>query len=543
MAFVDDPSQQQQDAQVAGAAPLSTGQATPAAETQPEGSTGAPSGGQIQPQGSSAPKPQIGAKGSGKASSGQYTNIQKYVQKNQPQAQQIAGAVTQDVGKQAQAIQQQAAQKQAQQQQVLQANQQAVQQSQDWATQQLQNIMQGAPAQQEGAPAFDISEDQQKRFQALMRGEISGVQDVGPLNIAEQQAQARQLQQMTGQAETEAGRRQLLGQTFQKQGDYTRGMSGLDQLIVGGQQGAREALIQGVMGQGEQLGQGLQDITGQSQEAIAAQDLALQQATTGLGELTEQTQQDIQGQMNFAYQQELDQRLEMGQSIDQAVAAAEQARNQKVQEMLGGEQGFADMEQAQALQRIGQLVRGAGGPQWGRVDDVFGALAEGRLEGLQGAVRGDRLARVNEAQLLGAIGRIADQYEAQGFDVDTNAIRDLLYQGSSGSRKASEDEFFRTQSLINAFQNLQEQIQGADIGSAIRGDIGMDYQDFLAGKDIDVYDTASEQDISRFNALQQLIGNEGSAIVPEMRQTDYFGQEDLQEILARYGASGPRRAV
>lgn len=110
------------------AQPLAGGQQTPAQQTQTEdkstqtsqtpatfqtGMSSTQAGAQQQP---------TQQKSKGPASSGMFTNIQKYVQKNQPQAQQMAQAVTQNIGSQASEIAEQAKQKEAQMQQSLAAN-------------------------------------------------------------------------------------------------------------------------------------------------------------------------------------------------------------------------------------------------------------------------------------------------------------------------------------------------------------------------------------------------------------------------------------
>lgn len=95
MAFVDDPNKNTGDNQIAGGSPLSSGGATPAA-TQDTGAQ--TSGGSSQPsQIQAGSQTSTTNKKAPKASSGMFTNIQKYVEKNKPQAQNIATAVTGDV--------------------------------------------------------------------------------------------------------------------------------------------------------------------------------------------------------------------------------------------------------------------------------------------------------------------------------------------------------------------------------------------------------------------------------------------------------------
>ena len=94
MAFVDDPNQNTEN--VAGAAPLSQGQATQPSQAESAPTQGESSPSTIQSSGSTAPKT---TNKSGKASSGMFTNIQNYVAKNQPQAQKMAESTLGEIRK------------------------------------------------------------------------------------------------------------------------------------------------------------------------------------------------------------------------------------------------------------------------------------------------------------------------------------------------------------------------------------------------------------------------------------------------------------
>ena len=267
MAFVDDPNSNSQDNQVAGATPLgNTAPAQQGSDTSSQGSQGDSQPSTIQSDG----QPATTNKKAKKASSGMYTNIQKYVEKNKPQAQNMANAVSQDVGKQAEQIRQSVEAQKDQQSKVLQSNQQAIQSGSDWAKQQVGNIM--APTEQ--AQPYSPSEADITKFQGLMQGNVQGLQKVGDLNIADQSAKARALQSLAQSTNTEQGRRNLLGQTFQKQGEYGRGMSGLDNLITSGDAGARQSLIQGTQGQAQGLQDNVQGALKQYRDQRAAQEFA-----------------------------------------------------------------------------------------------------------------------------------------------------------------------------------------------------------------------------------------------------------------------------
>ena len=214
------------DQQVAGSTPLSQGGGTsPAAQGQDQGASQGPSApatiqaGQSSTQASQSQQPKQSNK---PASSGMFTNIQNYVQKNQPSAQKMAGAVSQNVGNQASEIRQVAEQKKAQQASALQANQAAMdKQKQEAASiiQQQTGVAVGGfqpPAQtQDQTPAQTPNiEEQAARFQQLAQGP-QGVTKVGDLNLAQQSLKSQALQQLAQGANTEQCRQNILKQNFQ----------------------------------------------------------------------------------------------------------------------------------------------------------------------------------------------------------------------------------------------------------------------------------------------------------------------------------------
>ena len=329
--------------QVVSSTPLSGGQ-QPASQPQPSDSQ--PSQAPSQPSTVQAgmSSTQAGAQQQPQqqksASSGMFTNIQKYVQKNKPQAQKMSQAVTQNVGSQASEIAQQAEKKQQQMEQSLQANQAAMDKQKEEAAGIVGNVM-GAdydpttgqftaqPAQQpeqapvtpdQGQPA-PTSEEQQARFQELMQGP-TGISQVGNLNLGQQQQKARALEQMAGTAGTEQGRRGLLQDTFRKGGDaYTSGMSGLDQLIVSGDEKARTQMVEGVQQQADQLNQQLQTIGSDASKAKMAQDLAMKNFGGDISSLGEDAQAAIMAQVD---QQVADQQAALQGEIDNMRTAAQE---------------------------------------------------------------------------------------------------------------------------------------------------------------------------------------------------------------------------
>jgi len=268
MPFVDEQNDNSTVEAVAGASPLGQGSASQAEGSTSDTSQQAASGGssmiesgasvdQVQSQGAATNKK------APKASSGMFTNIQKYVAKNKPQAQKMAGAVTQDFGKQAADIKAAAQNKANTQSTLIGANKQAMNTAKTGAQTAVSNIMGGQTG---------VSDDAAAKFKAAREGEVGGYQQTSDLNLAEQQNRMGALSQLAQGANTEQGRRNLLGDTFKKQGEYNRGMSGLDNLITSGDKAARESLIGGVQGQSKQLGTDVAQMSTQAQQAKAAQD-------------------------------------------------------------------------------------------------------------------------------------------------------------------------------------------------------------------------------------------------------------------------------
>ena len=489
MAFVDDPNSQS-DQQVAGATPLSTGQDSSAPMAEGSQNT-APTGSTIQSQPSESPSgPQSSTinKKAPKASSGMFTNIQKYVDKNKPQAQRIAGAVTQDVGKQAEQIRQAAQEKQQQQQQTLQANQNLIQQNQDWAQQQVQGIMGGETTPQQPSQE-DIS-----KFQNLMQGNVQGIQQVGDLNLAQQQNRASALARLAEGAGTEQGRRNLLGETFRKQGDYTQGMSGLDQLITSGDKTARESLVTGIGEQAQGLQSQLGDISTQARQGLASQ----QQALKGLGgEITSLGTEAASG-IKSDIQSKVDQEQATRQAIMEGFDPTQTDFYNRVQELK------AIYNPELSGLKLSRLLNAGAGSLWGRNWDDF-ISDSSRFSSYDDLVNKAQFSQ-KEQNMLG-LGPEEMRYFNDATLYELNPL---------GSRIANKLANYNLES------DLATQLEKA---GATRGS-------FNENRDLTLANLASEDQISRYNALKSLLG-QSDIITPESKQ-DYVSSEELQSILDRY---------
>lgn len=197
--------------------------------------------------------------------SGRTVNLQKYIEANRPFRQQtggLAGAISekteqraeqvgQEVGAQRQAFEQQA---QPLEQQLGQEGQQLIQ----TAFKDPQQILQ--------------QQQQLDRFQQLRQQQYQPqIQQLTP-NFQQAQQQQQAIQQQAQQAGTEAGRFQLLRESFGRP-TYSAGQQRLDQLLLQASPGQARQLQTTLGDLSQQTGQQL----GQAQQELAARQAALQQ--------------------------------------------------------------------------------------------------------------------------------------------------------------------------------------------------------------------------------------------------------------------------
>jgi hypothetical protein len=582
--------------QVVSSTPLSGGQ-QPAAQTQPQDSqpNQAPSqpstvqAGMSSTQAGAAQQPTQQKS----ASSGMFTNIQKYVQKNKPQAQKMASAVTENVGSQASEIAEQAKQKEAQMQQSLQANQQAMEQQKQEAAGIVGNVMganydpttgqfQAQPAQPQVTPEMQqqpaqppqVAEEQQARFQELMKGP-TGVSEVGNLNIAQENQKARALQQLAGTANTEMGRRGLLQDTFRQGGkEYTQGMGSLDQLITSGDQQAREQLVTGVQEQAQGLQDQLQQVGSDANKAKMAQDMAMQQFGTDISQLGADAQAAIIGQVDeqvtaqqAAFQDQIDKMTQAAQQqfeSAQGLKSAEdfyrsmqsqfapkwsKAGNREWQDYMSIQQMLDpnfDMGQALRDRGIGGWTTDAEGNQVEMGTDQFGNITLG--------TRGQEVLQNSVNQLLqnaADYGLDPNTYRQQLDALKQNAMRKELYGWSGhqsnrvGDIQAYDKAKFQDtvnqifQDIGSARENaLQRQLENKykdQYGDAL-GE-GQTYEDFVSGDWIDRAGVANQDQTSRMAALRNLMGSQTDELGTELdgqygQDTSFF--QRLKGDLAGY---------
>lgn len=286
MAFVDDPNNNSQSEQIAGASPLSneapSGQATDAAQQAPQGGS-QPS--TIQ----SGSTPASTNKKAPKASSGMFTNIQKYVDKNKPSAQKMAESSVSDIRKTQDDIK---AKQQATLQQFTNKAQTSglhdtaarVQDVSQYTTEQA-NLPQQAPVtqaensgQSQQAPVNQIPAAEENKFASIINANYSGPKNlVETGNLYQNSLDAANKAGRVGElAQSTQGREQLLRDKFTQGGkQYTQGTSQLDNLLMG-QQTPQIQQMQSIgkgIGSSQELMKGLtanaSDIANQTQAQVA----------------------------------------------------------------------------------------------------------------------------------------------------------------------------------------------------------------------------------------------------------------------------------
>lgn len=517
-----------QPQQVAGSTPLggSQGPSQPQNQVQPTG-TG-PSGGstvqasntgsQAQPGGTSKPK-------SGRASSGMFTNIQKYVQANKPQAQNMATAATQTVTDKAQNIGQSVQQKKDQLSGRIQANMNRLNEQRNFAQQQIQQTAQGQEIQQ---PDVD-------RFQSLL---VEGpeVQQVRNLDVSRGEARAQALQNLTNRVGTDAGRRQLLQDTFGGR-EYNRGQSSLDSLIMSSDRAAREGLVEDTRA----ASQGLQD---QIELAKRASELERQ----GLIDSAENFVNEVNAMGDEAF-------TGIGSELDERIAA----ERALIAERLGGLEEGAQAEYADFFRRYGQTpnitselanrVRSGGfmlgsGADWqGFEMNVAAALdslsRQGRdISQLTAQDLQDELKRSGGARNLSQ-GRLGD-YVGQTFTNTWGRPQERETYDLSSGRFTGIDNFRRS---------------GAELADVLRdADLGLDIKDIsqaqLAGDNITdrlrgTYSTIQDYDIggvgqylqdqaaavaaARENLLERVIENQYDTDFDEFQAGEFLDRTGVAE--------------
>jgi hypothetical protein len=566
--------------QVVSSTPLAGGQQPPAQQqqkdSQPVQATSQPanvqSGTSTEVQ--SQQNQQQSQQNTKKPSSGMFTNIQKYVQKNKPQAQKMASAVSTDVSNQAQEIGSQVQDKQQQMNQALRANQQNLDTQMDQAREYVAEAS-GMEYDQntgwnydpnaipEGEDPYALTDEQESQYQQFMEGPV-GVSQVGGLNISEQQQRAEALQQLASQTNTESGRRSLLGESFRDDGDYTSGMAGLDDLIVTGDPTAREQMIQGVQQQANELQSQIETIGSEANKAKMAQDLAMRNFGTDVSNLSQEAIDQIMSQVNTRVN-ELTTNLEgqLENLSDSAISQFDQAlRYKDATDFYNALLGTFDPSRhgnKKGRHRDYQdywSVKAMMDPNINLIDflekqNMAGWMRDTNLDpnkyitlGAGGKTRLDSLFE-NLIQDAGNYGLDVNSYRQRISPLAQSIRRGDLYgkHWHAGGNKVSgtyayeADKF--NQVVTDIFKDIENKKQEA-LQRNLKYKYGLDddqVQEFLDAKSINAAGVATADQAARIEALRNLTGSQTDALGTELGEDAGIGSdtEFLLKLIRDYG--------
>ena len=223
--------------------------------------------------------------------SGRFMNLQKYVQANQPQAQQMAGRIGGNIAQKAEQSQQSAEDIRARFNKNVESEQGRLGQANQYVNQ---------LGTATGAQSILQSPEELQKFQQIRQGQLN----VSPENLSKQQDDLRKLQEQAQLAGTEAGRFQLLRQQFGSP-SYSLGQRKLDQLLLQSAPGA------------------VQQIQGQINPSLS-----------NLKQTIGRTEQDIQSKMSALRSLAGEQQSALNQALTSGVSGIETELEQARQEAL-----------------------------------------------------------------------------------------------------------------------------------------------------------------------------------------------------------------
>lgn len=592
-----DASNNKQDQnQVVSSTPLSGGQ-QPAAQTQPQDSqpNQAPSqpstvqAGMSSTQAGAAQQPTQQKS----ASSGMFTNIQKYVQKNKPQAQKMASAVTQNVGSQASEIAEQAKQKEAQMKESLAANTAAMEAQKKEAGQIVGGIM-GAdydpttgqysapstqkpgnevdPNQNQIKAAFDQSRQDNQNYNNWVQStlgdqydtyqqELDAIRnrqlpmDFGP-GSANERAGQKNAEDIAALNEKYGVGRDIYGQ--QRFEELMKGPTGISQVgnLNIAQQNQRARALQQLAGTANtEMGrrgllqdtfrQGGKEYTqgmGSLDQLITSGD---QQARDALVTGVQEQAQGLQGELGDIVQQSNIAKLAQEKAIrDFGGGIEELAQNPltKLEEDLKTKVDQEKKLREKYLPLISDYEKGLS-DRYNTLKNIYGAFS-----------KASRAGQVDFADLMrtGNLGVPTDVYmDYYGLDGNYNNYTDLI-----NAAKLSSDDLqrlgldasklgdqFTAESGIGIGGNRTDLSYGiGDIYNALNSyetspvsklleEQGYNLDSFGNMGDLNVQNVASEEEFNRFNKLKGLLNQ---ATSPETRKDIVTGSE-LESILREQG--------
>jgi hypothetical protein len=544
-----------QQQQVASSTPLSQGGQTAPTQQPTDSGASAPSqpatiqagantaqqaAGQAQPSQNKQPK----------ASSGMFTNIQKYAQANQPQAANMAKAAGSVLEKQASNVGEQVAkQQQAQQNQVTQYNAR-MEAAKNFANQQIQAANQGQ----------ELSETDVGRFRNLATGN-EGFGQIQSMNLSPQQAEAARLQQQAGRSASDEGRRELLKQRFAQGGQqYTQGQQGLDALIVGSDQGARQALAQQAQGAAKQAQGGIQGALQEQAAALQGAEQGAQDFRTGLQEQTtgasKQVITDLDAQVaaeQAARKAQLDELTGLQTGTQERLQALQnqlnmgtaEGRQQLLSDLFTGmtnvgrnQYGISNMADIdKQIERLKQLNTGVSGSgeinQLQNLKDYISTGDAAKLKGIQFTGGKNAEARLNAAIGNTALGKLSQQDLALLGMSDTGKFGGIDPNTLGVYNRAT----FNVSDLVNKISDIGSRAKSFDYNKLLAKELegvqgGLSLDDLRSGADIRRESLASPEQMARYSALSKLAGTQGTDLMKENTR-DRLTQDEMTQLLSK----------
>lgn len=419
-------------------------------------------------QGGSTPSQPSQKQSKDRPKSGMATNLRQYIQANRPQTQRISQAAAGNIGAQAESIGAQVQkQKQAQQQQI----QQNINRRNE-----AQTFAQGLINQAGQSGNVDATDVQ--RFRQLATGKET-FDDVDELDLTRQDIDAKRLQQTAQNAATARGQADILRDTFSRQGrQYTRGQSGLDRLLLAGDEQARQQIQQQAQTGAQQTAQDIANARRVALERLGNLQSENQAFAEQLQSDVTQDKQEITGQLESELQRRQAQRQ---QRIQQMQAEADRVRDYV--------QSIANLSDEEINNRI---MRGFG------VDENRIAIdGSGRdFDAVMKREFGD----VFNPLALEALGY--DPRDFGTFDAGYGTGRVNLWSG--GGRKTI---FF--DDVRDLLQEIASKGRAFDSEAALQrafSDTGVNLDQFRKGSDLNVANVATEDQRRRYDALRKLAG-------------------------------------
>ena len=562
MSFVDDPNKNSQSNNVAGSAPLS--QDGSASSNQPLGNSS--DSNQVSGTSSSIESgdTNIATSGntatnskSGKASSGMFTNIQKYVNKNRPQAQKMSGAATQDFSKQAEDIRKATEKKKQDQQTAFTAGTNTM----NAQTQQAQGIVQGimnapaAPQESLEAPVTEpvqqaplVTDEQISQYQGFLKG--PNVADIDGVNLAKEQNRMKALEGLAASSKTSQGRRNLLNETF---GDrkYTRGQSALDDLILSGDKQAREGLVNTVNQEAQDTSEMLSNTVSESQENLNNYQRQKNDFSSNIANMGNTALDTTNADVDNAY----------NEAITARQALLQDPENPDLQAALAGAQGKLDQ------------VSAALGSSKADYTDYLKTLNPNKYSGInEYDAEADSFAKTGKIVQKGAFGEpdtVLEGVEAQKYldnkiwegmnhHKNREALREVYGKVNADIVGTDEQNLYGLQGydygegqkanwdikkklgfgVDRSYNDFKDQLAG--LGSAeniVQGRLarlgGGSYEDLASGADINKYET-SKDSVSKINALKKIMGQEDLITDEQTGDGTYTDMDEIMKLLKGY---------